>query len=177
MFLPATLITFLPALLSTCAPGKRDLIIQTSMAQAAVLPVWPTGCCAGLCQQKSSLKTRAKVPRTLPPQRWWRWEGIYGRCSNRFFPGPVPVLGFKKLPFLWNPSARRVPALSTKCCLPWRAEFPKSTAVPSRYSKEEKGNSDLPDPPCRAESSARPRECALQGYSLFYSTFGCKPLN
>lgn len=62
MFLPATLITFLPALHSTCAPGKRDLIIRTSVAQTAVLPVSPTGCCAGPCQQKARLKQGQKFP-------------------------------------------------------------------------------------------------------------------
>lgn len=59
-FLPATLITFSPALHSPCALGRRDLIIQTSMAQAAVLPVWLTGCCAGLCQQKPHLEQGQK---------------------------------------------------------------------------------------------------------------------
>lgn len=62
MCLPATLITFLSALHSVCAPAKRDLIIQTGMAQAAALTVSPTGCCAGSCQQKARLKQGQKFP-------------------------------------------------------------------------------------------------------------------
>lgn len=131
----------------------------------------------GCASKKAHLKQGQKFPGLCLHSGGGDGKGSMEDVVTGFFPGPMPVLGFKKLPFLWNPSARRVPALSTKCCLPWRAEFPKSTAVPSRYSKEEKGNSDLPDPPCRAESSTRPCECALQGYSLFYLTFGCKPLN
>lgn len=140
MSLPATLITFLPALHSACAPGSRDVITQTSMAQAAGLPGWHLGCWARPCQQKKLRKIRAKIPRILPQQQgwscwWWRWEGICGRHSNCFFLDQMPLLGFKKLPFLWNPPARRVPSLSTACCLPWRAECPKSTSVPPRYKQ------------------------------------------
>lgn len=131
---------------------------------------------------KSSLNTGQKFPGLCPNNRVKVAGGGDGKGSvedvvSFFFLDRMPLLIFKKLPFVWNPPARRVPVLSTEHSLLWGAELPQSSCVPSRYSQAEEGTLDLPDPPCRAESNSHPCACALQGYSLFYWTFCCKLLH